>query len=314
MFSADMIVPSRADTLNALIDQIGLIHPPAEASKYFETGGWDVTFAPVHSHRGHAPTTIEILEPFDIPAERVGQPGWRNAGRMTLQSQPQRKWLTHATVVVTSELDAVVERARRSGRRHWFQSPPEMPGFPRLWMGIVGADHADYDPTADCGLMLEFIPRGASTFSVQEIDPSPDIPRPGEAGIRRVAFRDFLVRDLDAALRDLQETFAWEPAHEIREEPERGYRFAPMSTNHPQGASLRLIQAIDPSSQTGKDFAGEGHGPYTIVCSVYDLDATAADLTARNTPFIRLPAGKHEPETISVLSANLGAPFALIAG
>jgi hypothetical protein len=313
VFSADMVVPNRAQTLDALMNQIGLASPPPDAHKYFPNAGWDITFAPVNPERARAPTTIEIMTAVDLLPSVSRDPGQRSVSMTVADAQAFRRWRTHATVIVTSELDAIVERVSRSGRRHWFQAPPANPGFPRLWMGVGDHHDSSYDPSADCGLRLEFIPRGASKFSVADVDTSPDVPRPGQTGIRRVAFRDFLVPDLGAALRDLETTFGWEPAHDVREEPSRGYSFVEMSGNYPQGAQLRLIQPIDPASRAGQDAKGANPSPYTIVCSVHDLDATEADLKRRNTPYVRLPAGKHEPETLSVLSPDLGAPFAFIA-
>lgn len=312
LFSADVVVPSRPVALDALIKEIGLRPPPPGANKYYEGAGWDVTFAGVGPDKAQAPTTLEIMAPFDIPADRLGKPGQRNVGMPVYMAQAPRSWRTHATVIVTSELDSVIARVRESGRRHFYQGPPDMPGFPRIWLGIASADHVDYRAQADCGLRLEFIPRGASSFSVEHVDTTPDTPRPGEAGIRRILSRDFLVEDLDAVLRDLDATFGWQPDHEVREEPGRGYRFASMSRNFPQGAGLRLIQATDPDTKIGREFKSEGPGPYSIVCSVFDLDATAADLEARQTDFTRASAGRHEPEALHVLSPNLGAPFVFV--
>lgn len=312
LFSSDMINAKVEQTLGALMGRIGLPKPPPEAAKQFPAGGWDIVFAPVNPNTKAAPTRIEIMAPLSLAPGMEGRDVKPDYGLQIYEAQKQRKWRTHATVVVTSELDAVVARARELNLRHWFQTPPDHPGFPRLWVGIPNSDHKDYQPDDDCGLMLEFIPFGASAFSVTEVDTAPDLPHPGEVGMRRVQYRDFLVRDVDACVQTLSTNFGWKAAGPVADDPARGHRIVTMSANYRQGARLRLVEPTNPDLQPARDMAAEGPGPYTITIAVFDLEATAADLESRGTPFDRLPATPHAPETLVILDTELGAPFHLI--
>jgi hypothetical protein len=299
LFSADMCVASTGETLDRLLAGLG-------AYVRYEENGWDVVFALVNKAFAAAPTRLEIIAPLDPPGTSPGREGLRVYAR-----QAPRLWRTHATVVATPDIEAVVESVRRAGARHWYQPPAREVSFPRLWMGAADGDLGDYDRTADAGLMFEFIPSDSSAFSPKLFQPVVDEPRPGETGFRRIRSRAFLTADLDADLRHLETVFGWSPAHAVRDEPERGYRYADMSANHAHGATLRLVQATNPDGKAGRDFAAQGAGPYTITIAAYDLDATAADLTERGLAHHRMPSGRWEPEAL-IPDADLGAPIAIV--
>src|SRR5690606_18400920 len=111
---------------------------------------------------------------------------------------------------------------------------------------------------------FEFIPSNSAAFSPRLFETPHDEPRKGEVGFRRIRRRAFLVADLDATLRTLERVFGWEPAHPVREEASRGYRFAVMSLNHPHGAALMLVQPTDPDGLAGRTLATQGPGPWAI--------------------------------------------------
>jgi hypothetical protein len=214
-------------------------------------------------------------------------------------------------VVATPDIDALTERVRRAGARHWLEAPGDEVPFARLWMGAAAGDIADYDAAADAGLRFEFIPSNSAAFSPELFRAPADKPQPGDAGLRRIRFRSFLVRDLSETLRRLEAVFGWTPDGPVREEAARGYRFAEMSANHLHGAGLRIAEAFDPDTPVGRDFATQGPGPYAITIAAFDLEAMAAALSERGAAFHRLPAGRYEQEAI-VLDVALGAPIVLV--
>lgn len=303
LFSADLCVPNVEASLGAFTGKLGLPQPGPAAFVKYPNEGWDVVFALVNKAFATAPTRLEIIGP-------LGQA--RNGGPRIYDDQAPRIWRTHATVVATPDLDALAERLRSKGLRAWFQPKAEEVPFDKLWVGAVPGDIADYRPDADFGFRFEFIPSDSSAFAPKLFVKPVDEPRLGETGFRRIRHRAFLVADIDAMLHGLAENFGWEPAHAVRDEPGRGYRYVDMSANHGHGAGLRLVQATDPDSAAGRDFAAQGQGPYTITIAAFDLEATAADLTARGTTFTKLAAGRTEPEALVPHLDELGVPVTLV--
>jgi hypothetical protein len=300
LFSADLLVPEIRPALEELAAKLGLPQPGPTAWVTYPDEGWDVVFALVNKAFAAAPTRLELIAP-------IGEAG---AGPAVYRDQVPRPIRTHATVVAVPDLPQLVERVRRSGARHWLQPAGDQVTFDRLWMGAGVGDLGDYDPAADGGFRFEFIPSNSSAFSPRLFETPQDEPRKGEVGFRRIRRRAFLVADLDAALSTLERVFGWEPAHPVREEPSRGYRFAVMSLNHPHGAALMLVQPTDAHGVAGRALATQGPGPWAIVVAAFDLEATFADLTARGAPVRRLPAGAYEPEAlVPQLSPTLDAPI-----
>lgn len=308
LFSADLGVPDAAAAGAELMGRLGLPQPGPAAHVRYPDEGWDVIFALVNKAFAAAPTRLELIAPLDPP----GAAGAR-IGRRVFDRQAPRRVRTHATVVATPAMAELVERVRRAGALHWHQPPAEDVPFERLWMGSPVGDLATYNPEADGGFVFEFIPSGSSAFPPKLFETPNDAPRPGETGFRRIRSRAFLVADLDAKLRKLETTFGWEPAHPVREEPGRGYRFVTMAANHGHGAALRIVQPTEPDSAAGRALADEGPGPWAITLAAFDLEATAADLISRGVSFRRTPAGKHEPEAlIPELSPTLDAPIVIV--
>jgi hypothetical protein len=303
LFSADVCVPQAASTLAALTGRLGVPQPGAGAFVRYPESAWDVVFVLVNKSFSAAPSRFEIIAP-------LADGGERSPGARVFASQGPRAWRTHATVVATPRIDELAERLARQGVRHWFQHPAD--SFRRIWLGSPADDLGDYDPSADGGFRFEFIPSQSEAFTPKLFQHPVDEPRPGQAGFRRIKHRAFLVEDLDASLRKLDATFGWEPAGPVRDEPGRGYRFALMSANFAHGAVLKLVQPTDPDAGAARDLEAQGPGPYTIGISVYDIEATAADLAARGVAFERLAAGAAEPETLSLNLPDVGAPLALI--
>ena len=303
MFSADLCVSDAQAGVVELVSRLGLPQPGPAAHVQYHDEGWDVVFALVNKAFAAAPTRLELIAPM----------GTAGAGPAVYWRQAPRRIRTHATVVATPEFEALAERVRRKGVRHWFQPKTEEVAFDRLWMGSPPGDLGDYDPEADGGFVFEFIPSDSPAFGPRLFERPTDEPRPGQAGFRRILRRDFLVADLDAKLRRLEDVFGWTPAGPVRDEPSRGYRFATMAANHAHGATLGLVQPTDPDSLAGRTLAEQGEGPWAITIAAYDLEATFADVEARGVAVRRLPAGAFEPEAlIPSLSPELNAPIVIV--
>jgi hypothetical protein len=308
LFSADLCVQAVTPAIEELVARLGIPQPGPAAYTQYEDEGWDTIFALVNKSFSAAPTRLEIIAPLDPPGARPAR-----AGRRIHEAQDPRLWRTHATVVATPDMTNLVEKVRKSGARHWLQPPAEDVTFERLWMGIGPHEAADYDAAADGGFRFEFIPSDSPAFPPKAFTRPLDEAKPGEVGMRRIRYRAFLVADLDASLRRLEAVFGWEPAHPVRSEPRHGLRFATMSANQPHGAHLRLIEAMDPDTAVGADYAAQGPGPYTITLSAFDLEASAADLSLRQTAFKRVEPGLYTPGAlVPILSPGLGAQFAII--
>lgn len=303
LFSADLCVPDAQAATVELVARLGLPQPGPAAHVRYHENGWDVVFALVNKAFAAAPTRLELIAPIGT----VGD------GPAVYRRQAPRRIRTHATVVATPAIEALAERVRRQGVRHWFQPKTEQVPFDRLWMGSPPGDLGDYDPDADGGFVFEFIPSNSSAFGPKLFERPHDEPRPGATGFRRIRRRAFLVADLDAKLRKLEDVFGWTPARPVRDEPSRGYRFATMAANHAHGAALRLVEPTDPDSLAGRTLADQGEGPWAITIAAYDLEATFADLEARGVAVRRLPAGAFEPEAlIPSLSPELSAPIEIV--
>ena len=204
LFSADMCVASASETLSRLVDGLGLPQPGPGAYVRYEDNGWDVVFALVNKAFAAAPTRLEVIAPLDPPGASPAREGYR-----VYQRQAPRLWRTHATVVATPDIEAVVKRSAAPAPGHRYQPPAREVSFPRLWMGAADGDLGDYDPGADAGLMFEFIPSVSSAFSPKLFQAVVDEPRPGETGFRRIRSRAFLTAELDADLRHLETVFGW---------------------------------------------------------------------------------------------------------
>jgi len=306
LLSADVCVASAQTALERLQAALDFPSPVPGAYARYDEGGWDVIFALVNKPLAAAPTRLEIIAPLDPPDARAPR-----AGRRIYDAQAPRLWRTHATVVATPDLPALVERVRAAGARHWLQPAGKEVGFDRLWIGTAQGDTADYDGAVDSGLRLEFVPSSAAALPPEAFRRPADRPQRGDAGLRRIRYRSFLVDDLSQTLRRLEAVLGWTPDGPVREEPSRGYRYAEMSLNHSHGAALRVAETFDPDLPVGRDYVTQGPGAYAITIGAFDLQAMAAALTERGAPFHWVPAGRYEPEAI-VLDVSLGAPILLV--
>jgi hypothetical protein len=169
-------------------------------------------------------------------------------------------------------------------------------------MGITADDLADYRSGSDGGLMLEVIDtRTVGLPAVVLADDTAgarNVPIDDtEAGTMvRTAARVFLVDDLDRSLEELAHAFMWEP--EVGPETGAdGSRRAVLGFQLTQSARIELLAPND-DSDAGTFLKQWGPGVWHVRIAVSDLDAKAADLRARGTPFTRVQTGFEHPDVV----------------
>ena len=113
-------------------------------------------------------------------------------------------------------------------------------------------------------------------------DPVPSLDlEPG--AMVRVLERLWLVADLDASLRSLEQNLAWIPEHRGFD-PTTGCQRASMAVNHPRSARVVLLEPVE-SGEVSEAVARWGPGAWAIGIGVNDLEAKAEDLRRRGTEF-----------------------------
>lgn len=305
-----MLVPEPRAAVAQMIESIGLPYPGPAAYVDFEESGWDCVFALVNKDWAVGPTRLEVIGPKRFP----GTPE-KSRGQSMADVQGEKPCKTHATVVATPDIERLAEHVKGLGLRHWLEEAGEdgVP-FTRLWMGVNEADPCDYRPEADAGLILEVIPSDSSAFArklFKRSPPEPVDPAPGQ--MIRILSRAFLVDDLDASLKTLERNLLWEPSEAVIEDRDAGYRYALLSHNYAQGATLKLIEPLDPDRPEGAFLARWGPSPFTIRIAVHDLAAKRDDLKARGTAFEGRPGTAREPERLAIdPCATAEMPFELV--
>ena len=304
--TADLCVEEMSSAIEELVERLGFPPPSRRGRKDFPHEGWDVLFARINPDAVSAPTLFELLAPLDGCAA----PDPRS-GRLAMERQKTRNIRSHATVVMTNQLDLLVDRVRRRGIRHWLQPiEDERAPFPRLWIGVAPNDLTSYDPSVDYGLMLEFVPTTSKT-PARPRGPAQD--RPDEAPYTRIAARDFIVKSVENTAGFLQDVFGWSAQHQALEEPERGYRFVTLELDDPFGAALRLVQPLATNDAEPLFLADNSPGAGRITIVTADLEGVANALAAQSIDYRLQPAGRHEPETIVPQLPVLGEAFAIVA-
>ena len=299
--SADFLVPDRDAAVAAMQRALGFGEPKPRWSHGGPGRGFRVTFCRSHPSLSRSPTLVEIIEAAELdPALPLTEVVPNVAGLVALQGDRPLK--SHGTPIASAAVDELTERVRRRGLRHWVQPPSDAFPFLRLWMGITADDLAGYRPGTDGGLMIEVVDtRTLMLPPAGEVgDVKPDDLHPGD--MARTVARCFLVEDLDRALVELAETFAWEP--ELG--PERGddgSRRAQLGFRLEQSARIELIAPAG-DSDAGKFLKRWGPGVWNVRIAVRDLGAKADDLRARGTPFQAVRTGFERPDRVLRVDAT----------
>ncbi|WP_432198173.1 hypothetical protein [Streptomyces sp. bgisy027] len=283
LLSADLMVPDPDATAALLVKTLGIKEHP-RWRQAFPGHPYVAHFLRVHKSLAVAPTRIEPQGHLDKPNH--GDPYFPAfLESLEVFQGEHRPIKTHSLVLITDRLDDLVQRLTR--RRLPFRIAPMTPEMPwvRLWVGVT-PENPRYEPSVDGGLCVEVLPvdplqMPAETFTVPP--PEPLDPAPGE--MIRVTARGVLVRDLDETLRKLSANLDWEPAGPVENLLNEGYRRARMAFTLQHSASVDLVQPTAWDGEAGAYLHSWGPGPYYTRISVHDLEAKAADLEARGTPF-----------------------------
>jgi len=301
MASADFLVPDR-DAAVAMVQRVlGFAEPKPRWSWGDPGQGFRVTFCRPHRTLRQSPTLVELIEPAAVdPARPMSEVVWNVAGLAARQGDRPLK--THGAPIASSAVDDLIERVRSLGLRHWVQPSSDVYPFSRLWMGITADDLADYRPGSDGGLMLEVI--DTRTVGLPADVLNEDAAGNGNAPIDddeagtmvRTAARVFLVDDLDRSIEELAHAFMWEP--EVGPETGAdGSLRAVLGFRLPQSARIELLAPAD-DSDAGKFLKQWGPGIWHVRIAVSDIDAKAADLRARGTPFAQVRTGFEQPDVV----------------
>ncbi|MGX1675547.1 hypothetical protein [Streptomyces sp. NPDC055400] len=287
LLSADLMVSDPDATASLLVKSLGIKEHP-RWRQAFPDHPYIAHFLRVHKSLAVAPTRIEPQGHLDKPNH--GDPHFPAFLKSLEAFQGERRPIkTHSLVLITDRLDDLVQRLTH--RRLPFRIAPMTPEMPwvRLWVGVT-PENPHYEPSVDGGLCVEVLPvdplqMPAETFITPP--PEPREPTPGE--MIRVTARGVLVRDIDDTLRKLSTNLDWEPAGPVEHLRKEGYRRARMAFTLPHSASVDVLEPTAWDGETGSYLHSWGPGPYYTRISVHDLEAKAADLESRGTPFTWVP-------------------------
>ena len=305
LLSADLMVPDPDATTELLVRRLGVLGHP-NWRQAFPTHAYVAHFLRAHKSLAVAPTRIETQGHVEIslpPADPLF-PAYLNS--LIAFQGPHRPVKTHATVLVTSRLDELMDRLVR--RRVAFRIAPRdehMP-FDRIWIGTT-PEEPRYDPAFDGGLCIELLSTAPlqmppDTFSLTPPEPR-DLPA---GGLVRVTGRGYLVRDLDNTLRLLSANLGWEPGGAVELARDEGYRIASMGFSVRHSATVDLIEPVRWNSGAGYYLNTWGPGPYYIRIAVNGLEAKAEDLVQRGTRFTRVPESSVAGPRLQVDPDDLG--------
>ncbi len=158
---------------------------------------------------------------------------------------------------------------------------PEDPAIPRA---------GDSRPDDDAGIFFEAIPTQGLLLQTDPSDPPPPPPEPLVPGqMARILAREYLVADLDQALRTLSKNLDFETVGPVATERDDGSRRAILAMTMPHAATLELVQPIDTETEAARYLGRWGAGPYYTRIAVAGLEAKAEDLQRRGTEFRRVP-------------------------
>jgi hypothetical protein len=282
LLSGDAYVPDHDAAVRQAAAELGIRRPDERRFTRNPMQRIVWSMSKVHPDRRTAPTLLEFLA--TLPAEDGWTPGEHyDAVPEIAASQGDRPAKLHSTPIGVTDVRALADRLASRGVTHRLTGPSEHYPFPRLWLGHDHGRPGWYDPGADGGTYLEFLP--TEVLGLPEPGPGdPGDVQPG-ASVRIVA-RTLLVNDLADTVRIYRNNFAWEPVAD----PERGAdgvlraRFQP---TYPRSAALELIEA-DPGSGCYESAFARDHGPgaCSIRFAARDLTEVARRLTSLGVPYL----------------------------
>lgn len=307
LVSADAYVPDHAVAMRMVADELGI---PAVSDRHIVRAPEQRTmwsFAKVHRDRRVAPTMLEILGPMEAPPG-TPFPGDYDFIPEIAAAQGDRPARLHSTVVGVTDVYALAERFAGLGLPYRLNEPTDFLPLPRLWLGF-GADRPGvYQPEADGGLHLEFLP--SKWLGLPEPEALGDVDVPDDRPVRIVA-RTLLVADLDETLRRLEHNVGWSPSGETFRTDD-GVRRCRLVPGYPRSAVIELLEAgpgaTGPEAELAQRF---GPGAYGIRFGVRSLAVTRERLRELRVP-VRDVDPVDGPRLYRPADRALGAAFEFV--
>jgi hypothetical protein len=265
---------------------IGLLEQRPAA--YRSGPGISAVFCRVHPKYAVAPTFLELVSQAsrDQPSDDLGLAGQQETTSAVFplaevaERQGARTIKWHATeLALTDEGVADLAHHLESLSIAVGYHPPDRKD--RFYAAGNPASPT-FDPGVDGGLFIEATKLSHLGLPQEAMSAPADVPPDTSPnGMVRVAARQYLVDDLDAALAAMRRNLRWE-AVSITEEA--GFRRAVMPFSAPRSAQLELVQATGPGP-VADAYDQLGPGAWTVRISVVDVNAKAKDLEDRGTTF-----------------------------
>ncbi|MFG2940331.1 hypothetical protein [Streptomyces sp. NPDC048282] len=265
---ADVWANHVPDALDVLHAAYGFAAAGEDDISAFVEFGTDVAIIEVDD--GERSTALQVTGPARVPGLNRARPDYpflvESAGE-----PPLRPAISHATVVATPDLDALVEHLRSRGARYRFDQPYGDVLLPRLWPGW-GSDKADpfYSPEVDAGMKLEFWEAASSDAA-----PQPPTVSGTEGGVTGIEAVTFLVADPAPAVALLEKVFDWVPDRSWTRE---GTTVAEFAFTDPKSARIQLVSPQDPDGRVGRHLTEWREGPYLRRFTCADLGAREEEL------------------------------------
>jgi hypothetical protein len=305
LINAEVVVDDVEVAERVFVDALGFPEPRPQWSGKEPGFGFTYLFARVHPALRMSPTRIEAmalapLDPALDPARTL--PFLPHI----FAAQGDRPWKTHANELATSEIDAVSARLEERGCPVYTMPRGDAVPFTRLWLGWTADDLKTYRPDTDGGLFLEICETSSMLVAGPEFwepQPEPELP-PGS--MLRVTRRSWIVPDLRATVRLLEENLDWRPAVGPELDSDHGVRRAVYRFKLPRSAELELVEPVA-DGEIKDSLETWGPGAWAIRIGVNDVAAKSEDLHRRGTAF-EICHTRRDGNVLRVDTGSLGVP------
>jgi hypothetical protein len=310
LLSADYMVGD-SDTFAALIvERLNLPTPDPAWRRALPNHAVVPHFLRVNRSLAEAPTMLEPVSFRMDPNPR--DPMFPRYLQSLVHFQGQdRPMKAHGNVFTITDMDTLVENLFRRGVA--FRSAPPSDDFPghRIWIGST-PEHPEYVADHDGGLMVEVM-TSLSVSAKLDTAPVAESVAPAEGAMVRVVNRGFVVRDLDAVCSLWSKNLLFEPTGGITNHEDEGIRRARFTFDVALSSTFDILAPTSGTSEVGTFVSTWGPGPYYARIAVAGMEAKAAELKERRTPFTTKTATSASPARLVVdPSAVAGALFEFV--
>lgn len=308
LVSADLSVTDPDGVAALFVEKLGF--PPWRPSWIHDwtSRGYRAYFLRPQLDRAVAPTAVEVIGPHP----ELGYDRWSPGLRGPHEQQGGRPMKTHSTVFSVPDPEEYVKRLADSGIPFEYDPGSGELAFGKLWVGRTAGPGYSYDPAFDAGLFIELVPTSSMRLPAAAFEPiSSSRVEPGQ--VARVAWRSFVVDDIDASVRTVTGTLGWEPS-EIRRSDIDGCLVATFIGRLPGSAGVELLQPIDGDRPVGRYLGAYGEGAYRITLAVNGLEAASRALDERRVRHTIEEARGQEDGRIRIEPASFGGLFIELVG